>query len=213
MLVAAYLVGGFLDRVGVRGRHAARAPRPLPPARASSSRSRSPRSRRRSRWLVGDTLARWVYNNEPVKFAAIELVPKTASDVPETLFGHLNSDDTGQRRHPDPRSRVDPVRSGDRDEHAWCKGLNTVPASNEPTIHEVNVVHLAWDVMVGIATLLFLLVGVVRGWRGCSAATSRNRSCSSGSRPAAGVAVGRSRWRPGGSSPRSADNRGSCTTT
>ena len=43
---------------------------------------------------VGDTLARWVYNNEPVKFAAIELVPTTSSDVPETLLGHLNSDGT-----------------------------------------------------------------------------------------------------------------------
>src|SRR4249920_1198774 len=41
--------------------------------------------------LVGDTLARWVYDNEPTKFAAIELVPKTSSDVPETLLGHLNS--------------------------------------------------------------------------------------------------------------------------
>ena len=41
--------------------------------------------------LVGDELARWVYNNEPVKFAAIEMVPKTSSDVPETLFGYLNS--------------------------------------------------------------------------------------------------------------------------
>ena len=44
--------------------------------------------------VVGDTLARWVYNNEPTKFAAIELVPKTTSDVPETLFGHLNSNGT-----------------------------------------------------------------------------------------------------------------------
>src|SRR6187455_2494182 len=43
---------------------------------------------------VGDSLARWVYNNQPVKFAAIELVPDTSSDVPETLFGHLNSDGT-----------------------------------------------------------------------------------------------------------------------
>ena len=43
---------------------------------------------------VGDSLARWVYNNQPVKFAAIELVPETESDVPETLFGHLNSDGT-----------------------------------------------------------------------------------------------------------------------
>ena len=43
---------------------------------------------------VGDSLARWVYNNEPEKFAAIELVPKTKSDVPETLLGQFNSDGT-----------------------------------------------------------------------------------------------------------------------
>ena len=40
---------------------------------------------------VGDGLARWVYDNQPTKFAAIEMVPKTSSDVPEVLFGHLNS--------------------------------------------------------------------------------------------------------------------------
>src|SRR4051794_23315995 len=40
---------------------------------------------------VGDSLARWVYANQPEKFAAIELVPTTASDVPETILGHLNS--------------------------------------------------------------------------------------------------------------------------
>ena len=43
---------------------------------------------------VGDALARWVYNNQPVKFAAIELVPTTSSDVPETLLGRLNDDGT-----------------------------------------------------------------------------------------------------------------------
>jgi cytochrome d ubiquinol oxidase subunit I len=32
-----------------------------------------------------------------------------------------------------------------------------VPKGSEPTVDEVNVVHLAWDVMVGVATLLFLL--------------------------------------------------------
>ena len=41
---------------------------------------------------VGDALARWVYNEQPAKFAAIELVPETSSDVPEMLFGHLNSE-------------------------------------------------------------------------------------------------------------------------
>ena len=38
-------------------------------------------------WPVG-------YSNQPVKFAAIELVPTTSSDVPETLLGHLNEDGT-----------------------------------------------------------------------------------------------------------------------
>ena len=37
------------------------------------------------------------------------------------------------------------------------KGLDSVPASERPTYAEANIVHLAWDVMVGMATLLFLL--------------------------------------------------------
>ena len=41
---------------------------------------------------VGDTLARWVYDEQPTKFAAIEMVPETSSDVPEVLLGHLNSE-------------------------------------------------------------------------------------------------------------------------
>ena len=41
---------------------------------------------------VGDGLARWVYENQPTKFAAIEMVPETSSDVPEVLLGHLNSE-------------------------------------------------------------------------------------------------------------------------
>ena len=44
--------------------------------------------------FVGDLLARWVFDNQPAKFAAIELVPTTSSDVPETLLGHLNDDGT-----------------------------------------------------------------------------------------------------------------------
>ena len=37
------------------------------------------------------------------------------------------------------------------------QGLDTVPEDERPTIAEVNTVHLAWDVMVGLGTLLFLL--------------------------------------------------------
>ena len=107
-------------------------------------------------FLVGDTVARWTYNNEPVKFAALELVPKTSSDVPETILGHLNSQGqvVGGFRIPGLASILSDPSTGTS---TVVQGLNTVPASSRPTDAEVNVVHLAWDVMVGMATLLFLL--------------------------------------------------------
>ena len=76
MLVAAYLVGGFLIAsvyaVGMlRGRrdryHRLGFIIPFTVAAIATP----------IQMVVGDTLARWVYNNEPAKFAAIELVPKT----------------------------------------------------------------------------------------------------------------------------------------
>ena len=105
---------------------------------------------------VGDSLARWVYNNQPEKFAAIELVPETSSDVPETLFGHLNSDGTvtGGIKIPGLASWLSDPSTG---KNTVVQGLDTVPADEQPTIREVNVVHLSWDIMVGLGTLLFLL--------------------------------------------------------
>jgi cytochrome d ubiquinol oxidase subunit I len=105
---------------------------------------------------VGDSLARWVYNNQPTKFAAIELVPQTSSDVPETLFGHLNGNGTVTGGIPIPgmASWLSDPATG---KSTVVKGLNTQPASDEPTISEVNVVHLSWDIMIGLGTLLCLL--------------------------------------------------------
>jgi cytochrome d ubiquinol oxidase subunit I len=105
---------------------------------------------------VGDSLARWVYNNQPVKFAAIELVPETSSDVPEILLGHLNDDGTvsGGIKIPGLASWLSDPGEGTS---TVVQGLNTVPADERPTTAQVNVVHLAWDVMVGLGTLLFLL--------------------------------------------------------
>jgi cytochrome d ubiquinol oxidase subunit I len=37
------------------------------------------------------------------------------------------------------------------------QGRNAFPEDDQPTIAQANTVHLAWDVMLGIATLLFLL--------------------------------------------------------
>jgi cytochrome d ubiquinol oxidase subunit I len=105
---------------------------------------------------VGDSLARWVFNNQPTKFAAIELVPETESHVPETLLGHLNANGTvsGGIPIPDLASWLsDPSTGANTD----IQGLDAVPADERPTTSQVNTVHLAWDVMVGLGTLLFLL--------------------------------------------------------
>jgi cytochrome d ubiquinol oxidase subunit I len=106
--------------------------------------------------LVGDSLARWVFNNEAEKFAAIELVPDTTSDVPETLLGHLNSDGTvtGGIAIPGLASWLSDPTTGTA---TVVQGLNSQPPEDQPTIREVNVVHLAWDVMVGLGSLLALL--------------------------------------------------------
>ena len=67
---------------------------------------------------IGDGLARWVYNNQPEKFAAIELVPTTSSDVPETLLGHLNENYTVSGGIAHPRAGVVAVQSQYRQEHS-----------------------------------------------------------------------------------------------
>jgi cytochrome d ubiquinol oxidase subunit I len=155
MLVAAYLVGGFL----VASVYA-----------AGMLRGRTDRYHRLAFTIaftvaaiatpvqmgIGDSLARWVYQNQPVKFAAIELVPKTTSDVPETLLGHLNEDGTVSGGIPIPglASWLSDPSTG---RATVVQGLDSVPADEAPTVREVNIVHLGWDVMVGIGTLLFLL--------------------------------------------------------
>jgi cytochrome d ubiquinol oxidase subunit I len=106
--------------------------------------------------FVGDTLARWVYENEPVKFAAIELVPETSSDVPETIFGRLQEDGTitGGIKIPGLASILSDPRDGTS---TVVQGRDAFPEEDQPTIAQANTVHLAWDLMIGIGTLLFLL--------------------------------------------------------
>ena len=112
---------------------------------------------------VGDQLAGWVYRNEPQKFASIELVPKTKSDVPETLFGHLNSKNqvVGGIAIPGLASILSNPAEGTG---TVIQGRNAFKADDQPTNAEANVVHLAWNVMVGLGSLLFLL----SAWYGLS---------------------------------------------
>ncbi|WP_063054834.1 cytochrome ubiquinol oxidase subunit I [Nocardia salmonicida] len=105
---------------------------------------------------VGDSLARWVYNNQPAKFAAIELVPTTSSDVPETLLGHLNEDGTVEGGIPIPglASWLSDPSSG---KATVVQGLDSFPEADRVTVSQANIVHLSWDIMVGLGTLLFLI--------------------------------------------------------
>jgi cytochrome d ubiquinol oxidase subunit I len=155
MLIAAYLVGGFMVAsvyaVGMlRGRrdryHRLGLLIPFTVAAIATP----------IQMLVGDSLARWVYNNEPTKFAAIELVAETDSDVPETLLGRLNSDGevTGGIPIPGLASWLSDPSTGTS---TVIQGLDSFPQDEIPNTREVNTVHLAWDVMVGFGTLLALL--------------------------------------------------------
>lgn len=105
---------------------------------------------------VGDTLARWVYTNQPAKFAAIELVPQTGNDVPETLLGSLDKEGAVRGGIPIPglASWLSDPSSG---KATVVQGLDAFPVGDRDNTWEVNIVHLSWDVMVGLATLLFLL--------------------------------------------------------
>ncbi len=155
MLVAAYLVGGFLVASVyawgmLRGRRD-RYHRIGFLIAFSVAAVASP-----FQMLVGDTVARWVYDNEPTKFAAIELVPKTKSDVPETLLGHLNSDGTVSGGIPIP-GMASILSDPSTGTSTTIQGLDSFPADSRPTTAQVNTVHLAWDVMIGLGTLLALL--------------------------------------------------------
>lgn len=155
MVVAAYLVGGFLVASVyafgmLRGRndryHRLGFIIPFTVAAIATP----------VQMFVGDELARWVYNNEPEKFAAIELVPETTDDVPETLFGRLNSD--GEVTGGIPIPGLASILSDPTDGTATViQGRDAFPEDEQPTIQQANTVHLAWDVMVGLGTLLFLL--------------------------------------------------------
>jgi cytochrome bd ubiquinol oxidase subunit I len=155
MLVAAYLVGGFLVAsvyagAWLRGKrdHYHRLGFIIAFSVAAIA---TP-----VQMFVGDELARWVYNNEPTKFAAIELVPETSDDVPETLLGHLNDDGTvsGGIKIPGLASILSDPADGTA---TVVQGLDEFPKGSRPTTREVNTVHLAWDVMVGLGTALMLL--------------------------------------------------------
>jgi cytochrome bd ubiquinol oxidase subunit I len=101
--------------------------------------------------LVGDQVMRQVIDDQPVKFAAIELVPETARDVPEVLFGRLEDGEVvGGIEIPGLASFLSGFSTDTE-----IKGLNIVPEEDRPP---ATIVHWAFDIMVLAATALMGLV-------------------------------------------------------
>jgi cytochrome d ubiquinol oxidase subunit I len=109
--------------------------------------------------LVGDWAARDVAAMEPVKLAAMEGLQQTTKGAPEHLGGWYEPDGTivGGIAIPRMLSLL-----ADHDPNGVVQGLDTVPPSDRPP---VNVVRIAFQLMVGTGTLMALLGVVTLFWR------------------------------------------------
>jgi cytochrome d ubiquinol oxidase subunit I len=105
--------------------------------------------------VVGHWAAHEDFKNEPAKFAAIEILPRTGGNVPETIGGVLVD---GKVRY---GIRIPGLASFLTDYHrdTPIRGLDSIPAAVRPNPRLVSVVHLAFDVMVFTALLLLALAG------------------------------------------------------
>ena len=107
-------------------------------------------------FAVGDTAARAIAKDQPIKFAAMECVQTTSTDVTEYIYGRCTSDG---------------VKGGigipgfDSFLVGWSTstqvtGLDTVPPDDRPPVN--TMLHWAFDTMVGICTVLIGLGALAR---------------------------------------------------
>jgi cytochrome bd ubiquinol oxidase subunit I len=159
MILAAYLMTGFIVAsiyaVGMlRGRHdrVHRLGLLIPLTVASIA---TP-----IQFVVGDTAARAIAKNQPIKFAAMECVQKTSTDVTEYIFGRCTASGVkgGIGIH-----GLDSILVGGSTS-TQVTGLDTVPPNDRPP--DDTMLHWSFDTMVGIGTLLIGLgVWLLVGWR------------------------------------------------
>src|SRR5947199_4547279 len=102
-------------------------------------------------FAVGDTAARAIAHDQPVKFAAMECVQQTSTDVTEYLGGRCTSSGVkGGIGIPG----FDSVLVG-WSTSTQVTGLDSVPPQDRPPAN--TMLHWAFDTMVGICSLLILL--------------------------------------------------------
>ena len=106
---------------------------------------------------VGDTAARAIAAQQPVKFASMEYVPHTTGGATEWIAGIWSH---GHVVAGIPLPDVDSLLVG-FSPHTRVVGWDTVPAALRPPLP--TLIHLSFDLMVGIGTL-FLLWGLWLAW-------------------------------------------------
>lgn len=103
--------------------------------------------------VMGDVIARYVFEHEPAKFAALEALPQTSTHVPEVLGGVMID---GQLHYglpvPDGASLLSGFSPSTR-----IHGLDAIPPAVRPPDRLITIVHLAFDVMVATGFALFAL--------------------------------------------------------
>jgi cytochrome d ubiquinol oxidase subunit I len=101
--------------------------------------------------FVGDTAARAIAHDQPVKFASMEYVPRTSRQVPEWLGGvYMNGHIYGGLKIPYMDSLLVGFGPGTQ-----VIGWDSVSAAYRPPV--VWLLHLGFDVMVALGFLLLLL--------------------------------------------------------
>jgi cytochrome d ubiquinol oxidase subunit I len=111
--------------------------------------------------FVGDTAARSIADDQPAKFAAMECIYKGGPDQTEYLGGRCVD---GQVKGGIGIPGLDSFLVG-FSKNTDVTGLNQIPKDDQPPAK--TMLHLAFDTMVGIATLLFLLAAwfAINWWR------------------------------------------------
>jgi cytochrome d ubiquinol oxidase subunit I len=108
--------------------------------------------------VVGDWAARYVAHDQPTKLAAMEGLYRGQRGAPESVGGiYYGNSLHGALRLPDGLSLLTHLNP-----HAYVAGLDGVPVGLRPP---VNIVHLAFNSMVGIGFALLILGGwLARAW-------------------------------------------------
>ena len=145
------------DRLGLRRRACCAAAATATTGSASSSRSPWRRSPRRCRWA---SATRWRGGSSTTSRPSSprsRWSPRPAATCPRCCSGTSTPTARSVGGHPDPGPGLDPVRPERPGRPPSSRGSTRCPPTTGRPSREVNVTHLAWDVMVGLGTLLFLL--------------------------------------------------------